>query len=118
MSKKKLIITIVTGIVFLFIAGVIYAATKFVDEIRLKNKAYSNHKEAVVIFQHRKHQGDYREKNPELFNSLCGDCHHEKVNDKENKPVHTVDPQDLKYHGNKWVPLPFDVENPTNLFHQ
>lgn len=31
--------------------------------------------------------------------------------EKENKPVHTVDPQDLKYHGNKWVPLPFDVED-------
>ena len=87
MSKKNLIITIVTGIAFLFIAGGIYAATKVVDEIRLKNNAYSNHKEAVVIFQHRKHQGEYREKNPELYNSLCGDCHHAKVNDKENKPL-------------------------------
>ena len=87
MSKKTLIITIVTGIAFLFIAGGIYAATKVVDEIRLKNKAYSNHKEAVVIFQHRKHQSEYREKNPGLFNSQCGECHHEKVNDKKNKPL-------------------------------
>src|SRR5210317_68878 len=87
MSKKKLIISVVTAIAFLFLAGGIYAATKITDEIRLKNKAYSNHKEAVVIFQHRKHQGEYREKNPELFNSQCGDCHHEKINDKENKPL-------------------------------
>ncbi len=87
MSKKNLIIAVVTGVAFLFIAGGIYAATKVTDEIKLKNKAYSNHKEAVAIFQHRKHQDEYREKNPEFFSSQCGECHHEEVNDKENKPL-------------------------------
>ncbi len=87
MSKKKLKIAIVSAIASVFIAGIIYAATEVADEIRLENKAYTNHKEAIVIFQHRKHQGEYREKNPELFSSQCGECHHEKVNDKENKPL-------------------------------
>ncbi len=87
MNIKKYVIKILVGVAFLCIAASIYAATKIADEIRLENKAYANHKQAVILFQHRKHQGEYREKNPELYNSQCGDCHHEKVNDKENKPL-------------------------------
>jgi hypothetical protein len=86
MNKKYLLITVFTAIALLLAAAGIYAAIQVADEIRLENKAYANHDEAIVIFQHRKHQAQYREKNPELFNSQCGDCHHEKVNDKENKP--------------------------------
>ena len=87
MIKKNWFITIATGITFLFIGGGIYAATKVADEIRMENKAYADRNQAVVIFQHKKHQGEYREKNPELYNSQCGECHHEKVNDKESKPL-------------------------------
>ena len=87
MNKKISLTTMATGIAFLLISSGIYAGTQVADEIRLKNKAYANHKESVVLFQHRKHQEDYRKNNPELYSSQCGECHHEKVNDKKNKPL-------------------------------
>jgi len=87
MRKKYLIITTLAGIAFLIIAGGIYAGTQDADEIRLENKAYTKHKEAVVTFKHRKHQTEYKEKNPGLFKSPCGECHHEKENDNTNKPL-------------------------------
>jgi formate dehydrogenase assembly factor FdhD len=85
--KKYSLIMMVTGVALFLITSGIYAGTKFEDEIRLKNKAYANHKEDAVIFQHRKHQEEYRKRNSELFSSQCGECHHEKVNDKKNKPL-------------------------------
>ena len=87
MCKKYLFIMMVTGVAFLLNASGIYAGNKVADDIQMKNQAYGNHKESTVIFKHRKHQAEYREKNPELFNSQCGECHHEKVNDKKNKPL-------------------------------
>lgn len=87
MLKKYLPIAIITGIVFLLITAGIYAGTQIADEISMNNPVYSNHKEGIVIFQHRKHQEEYQKKNPGLFNSPCGECHHEKVSDKENKPL-------------------------------
>jgi hypothetical protein len=87
MKKKYLTVAILAGIIFLFIAATIYAGNKVADDIQMKNQAYANHKEAIVIFKHKKHPAAYREKNPELFKSQCGDCHHEKVSDQENKPL-------------------------------
>ncbi len=75
------------GIAVLFITTGIYASTEYVDVVRLENKAYAKHKDAIVIFEHRKHAEEYQEKNPELYNSPCGECHHVKVNDKESKPL-------------------------------
>jgi hypothetical protein len=86
MNKELLTLSIV-GVAALFITTGIYAGTEFVDVIRLENKAYAKHKDAIVIFEHRKHAEEYQEKNPELYNSPCGECHHEEVNDKESKPL-------------------------------
>lgn len=80
-------IALLAAAVFLATVAGIYAGTQAADEIRLENKAYANHKEAIVIFKHRKHQAEYREKNPGLFNSRCGECHHEKIDDTTNKAL-------------------------------
>ncbi len=85
--NKELLTLAIVGIAVLFITTGIYAGTEYVDVIRLENEAYSKHKDAIVIFQHRKHAEEYREKNPDLYNSACGECHHEKVNDKESKAL-------------------------------
>ena len=85
--NKKLLVLVIVGFAVLFITTGIYAGTEYVDVVRLENKAYAKHKDAIVIFLHRKHAEEYREKNPELYNSPCGECHHEKVNDKESKPL-------------------------------
>jgi hypothetical protein len=83
MNKKSLLlIAVITGIITMFVVGGIQAGTKVPDVIKLDNKAYSKHKEGIVLFQHRKHQGEYKDKNSELFNSTCGECHH----DEDNKP--------------------------------
>ncbi len=87
MKKKYLIITLLTGAALLVIVSGIYAGTQAADEIRLENKAYAKHKETAVVFKHSKHQTEYRQKNPGLFNSQCGECHHEKENDNTNKPL-------------------------------
>jgi hypothetical protein len=84
MNKKSFIlISTITAIAILFGTVKNYAGTKVDNVIRLQNKSYRKHKEGIVIFQHRKHQGEYSEKNPKLFNSTCGDCHH----DEDNKPL-------------------------------
>jgi hypothetical protein len=87
MNKKHLLISAIVGIATLFIVTGIYAGTKYVDVVRLENKAYPEHKDEIVIFEHRKHAEEYREKNPELYNSPCGECHHEKISDTESKPL-------------------------------
>ena len=81
MTKKALIwITMIVTVVTLSTAIKNYAETKVSDVIRLENKSYKEHKEHIVVFQHRKHQQEYRKINPELFNSTCGDCHHDEDN--------------------------------------
>lgn len=83
MDKKFFLIAVTIGISLLLLGTGIHAGNKVADVIKLENKAYADHKEGVVIFQHRKHQKEYREKNPGLFKSACGECHH----DKDNKPL-------------------------------
>ena len=83
MTKKSyILITVIVALVILSTAIDNLAGTKIADVIRLKNKAYKHHTEGIVVFKHRKHQGEYRDKNPELFRSICGECHH----DEDNKP--------------------------------
>ena len=57
-----------------------YAGTKVSEVIHLEDKSYQKHKERIVTFQHRKHQEEYRKKNPDFFNSTCGECHHDQDN--------------------------------------
>jgi len=87
MKKKYLTIALLAGAAFLVMTAGIYAGTQAADEIKLENKAYANHKEAVIVFQHKKHQTEYQEKNPGLFKSQCGECHHQKESDTTNKPL-------------------------------
>ncbi len=82
--KRFLLLTAaIVGIAGLFIAMSIHAGTKVDDVIKLENEAYEKHEEGIVIFLHRKHQEEYREKNSDLYGSPCGECHH----DKDNKPL-------------------------------
>jgi predicted DNA-binding antitoxin AbrB/MazE fold protein len=84
MRKWSLWLTVsIVGIVTLFVAVNIYAGTEVEDVIRLESEAYDKHKEGIAEFSHRKHQDEYREKNPELYSSQCGECHH----DEDNKPL-------------------------------
>jgi predicted CXXCH cytochrome family protein len=81
MTKKAFICVImIVTVVTLSTAINNYAGTKVADVIRLENKSYKKHKEQIVMFQHRKHQQEYRKKNPGFFNSTCGECHHDKDN--------------------------------------
>lgn len=81
MSKSTLILTTMIVTMAALSTGIAtYAGTKVEDVIRLKDKSYKKHKEHIVMFQHRKHQEEYRKKNPDLFKSTCGECHHDKDN--------------------------------------
>ena len=81
MTKRAFIwITTIVTVVILSTATNNYAGTKVSDVLRLQDKSYKKHKEHIVVFQHRKHQEEYRKKNPELFKSTCGECHHDDDN--------------------------------------
>ena len=81
MSKSTFILTTMIVTMAALSTGIAtYAGTKVEDVIRLKDKSYKKHKEHIVMFQHRKHQEEYRKKNPDLFKSTCGECHHDKDN--------------------------------------
>ena len=81
MTKRAFIlITMIVTMAALSMAIASYAGTKVADVIRLQDKSYQKHKEHIVVFQHRKHQQEYRKKNPDLFKSTCGECHHDKDN--------------------------------------
>lgn len=80
--NKKLLVLVVVGCAALFVAAGIYA--KEVPEvIRLEDPAYKEHKKGVVEFTHGKHQKEYAQKYPDLYQKKCGECHH----DKDNKPL-------------------------------
>ena len=81
--KQLSSIIIIVVVVALSVPAGIYAGTKVSDVIKFDNKAYRGHKESIVIFSHRKHQQEYREKRSFLFDSPCGECHH----DDKNKPL-------------------------------
>jgi len=63
---------LVAGIAVVFAAGVLYAA----DIIKMENKAYKKHKQAVVEFHHKAHAEDYAQKYPDVYKNGCGECHH------------------------------------------
>ena len=66
--------------VSVFIAAGLYAGTNVPNVIELKTPKYDKHKKKVVKFDHRKHQEDYRQKYPEVFQNSCGECHHDQNN--------------------------------------
>lgn len=79
--RLLLLLTVVTGIVFLSVG--LYAATTVPDIIQMQNKAYEKHKKGIATFSHKKHAEDYATQNPELYKKGCGECHH----DKDGKPL-------------------------------
>ena len=82
MNRKLIQISAVVGIAVLFLVAGIYAKT-VPDMIKLADPAYKKHKKGIVEFSHGKHQKDYAEQYPELYERGCGECHH----DENNKPL-------------------------------
>ena len=83
MSKRYWTILFVFAIATFLSVNVIYASTKFVDVIKMDDKAYAKHTKGIVTFTHKKHAEEYAKKYPEFFKNGCGQCHH----DKDNKPL-------------------------------
>ena len=83
MKRSLMLIVSIVGIAALFLSAGIYAGTEVPDVIRMENKAYKKHKDPIVMLNHKKHQDDYAKKDPDLFKSGCGECHH----DEDNKPL-------------------------------
>ena len=74
---------VLVGMVVLFAAVGIYAATEVPDVIKMENKAYDKHKKGIVAFSHKKHSDAYAKTHPEFYKNGCGECHH----DDQNKPL-------------------------------
>ncbi len=83
MRKIFLLVAVVAGVAFLFVAAGLYAGTEVKDEIPMNNKAYKKHEESIYTFKHKKHMTEYAEKYPELYQNGCGECHHEQTEDKK-----------------------------------
>jgi hypothetical protein len=82
MNKKCLIFAAVLMVAPLFILPGAFAGKDVKDTVTFDNPAYGKHKEAVVTFNHKKHSGKYYDEYPELYESTCGECHHDKENQK------------------------------------
>jgi len=83
MRKRHLLFGILLAISPPLLATDAVAGKDVGDIIKLNNAAYAKHKEAVVVFDHRKHSDEYCDNYPELYESTCGECHH----DKDNQPL-------------------------------
>jgi hypothetical protein len=83
MNKRYFVTSVVVVMATLFVVAGIYAGTEVKDEIKMENKAYTEHTKSIVTFTHLKHAKEYAEQNPELYKNGCGECHH----DKDNKPL-------------------------------
>ncbi|MBW1800631.1 MAG: cytochrome c3 family protein [Deltaproteobacteria bacterium] len=83
MKRFSLLIVLIMGVGALMIPAGLYAGTEVPDVIKLENKAYKKHKKGIVLFNHKKHQEDYAKKEPDLYKTGCGECHH----DENNKPL-------------------------------
>ena len=68
MSKRTVVIGLIAGIVFVFLAAGIYAGTEVKDVFDLKDPVYKEHKKGIVKFTHKKHAEDYAQKFPEFYN--------------------------------------------------
>ena len=80
MKTKYWLTTTIIVTAVLFIAAGIYAGTNVPNVIELKTAKYAKHKKKIVKFDHSKHQQDYRQKYPEIYQNNCGECHHDQNN--------------------------------------
>lgn len=80
-GKHLLGSAIISGMAILFFVVEINAQDSGIKEmIEMKNtKAFSQHKQGIVIFSHKKHSTA----KPNGYGIGCGECHH----DKDNKPL-------------------------------
>lgn len=82
MHKKYMLFAMLLMIAPLLISTGVLAGTEFKDIVKFDNPAYGTHKEAITVFNHKKHASEYYDTYPELYESACGDCHHDKDNKK------------------------------------
>ena len=82
-KRFYLLAALIMGLAGVFIANGIHADTQVPDVIPMNDKAYKKHKYAINQFKHKKHYEEYAKKYPKLYESGCGECHH----DKDNKPL-------------------------------
>lgn len=68
MKKRTLIVltAAVLGMAFLF--ALAYATQQAPDTLTMESKVFDKHKKALVTFNHKKHNVDYK--------VVCADCHH------------------------------------------
>ena len=78
MRKKFIFIGMVIGILALFSAAGIYAASTVQDVMKMENKAYAKHKKGIVEFSHKKHAEECK--------VGCSECHH----DVNGKPLENL----------------------------
>ena len=83
MNKRYFVTSVVVVMATLFVVAGIYAGTQVKDEVKMEDKAYTEHTKSIVTFTHMKHAKEYAEQNPKLYKNGCGECHH----DKDNKPL-------------------------------
>lgn len=81
MSKRYIMVGM-SCIIAVSVSTVASAGKEVKEIIRFESKAYAAHKEAIAIFDHRKHQKEYYNQYPQFYKSTCGECHHDKDNKK------------------------------------
>jgi len=78
MPRKHLLAAVLLMTASMLLVASPYAGTEVVDVLTLSEAAYGKHKEAPVVFSHKKHYSDFYNDYPELYESPCGECHHDK----------------------------------------
>jgi len=84
--RRTLLLAMALMIVPILISTGVFAGKEVKDIVTFDNPAYSKHKEAIVSFNHKKHSADFYDTYPELYESTCGQCHH----DADNKKLETL----------------------------
>jgi hypothetical protein len=82
MHKKYMLIAMLLMITPMVLSTGVFAGKEVKEIISFDNPAYSKHKEAIAVFNHKKHSAEYYDTYPELYDSACGECHHDKDNKK------------------------------------
>jgi len=80
----------IAGMLLLFAAVGLYAATTVPDVIKLEDKEYKKYTRPIVEFHHKKHAEEYAAKFPDFYKNGCGECHH----DANGKPLTNLQPGD------------------------
>jgi len=74
MHAKSIFFKIIFTIVVLFLTPVAFAGNTIQDSVIFESK------EGSVTFNHKNHYEMFKNQNPELYSSTCGECHHDDKN--------------------------------------